>query len=156
MTFTCTCVNLRDLRDLNFHLRDPALLQCFPVGDVVGGIAVKVDAHLHYGLALDDEALAVFCHAHVEVEYGVSRPLRLEFSKFQTVEEGFLPGEVAVERRREQRLAEASRPAQEDVPVLAGDVVDVARLVDISALVFDNCGECLCAYGISLLHDVFS
>ena len=71
------------------------------------------------------------------------RPFLLHLARFQSLEK-FLPAlEITMESRRQQRLAEPARPAQENVFVLIRNVIDIARLVNIYILAGYNFRKCL-------------
>ena len=58
-------------------------------------------------------------------------PFLLQFSCFQPLEK-FLPAlEIAMESRRQQRLAETERTIQENVLIFIGDVIDITRFVNL-------------------------
>ena len=58
-------------------------------------------------------------------------PFLLRFAGLQPLEK-FLPAlEIAMEGRRQQRLAEPARPAQKNVFVLIRNVIDITRFVNV-------------------------
>ena len=58
-------------------------------------------------------------------------PFLLQFSRFQPLEK-FLPAlEIAMESRRQQRLAETERTIQENVLIFFGDIIDITSLVNV-------------------------
>ena len=73
----------------------------------------------------------MFGRGHVEMKNRMFRPFLLQFSRFQTLEKILPALEIAMESRRQQRLAEPARSAQENVLVLICDAIDIARLVNV-------------------------
>ena len=68
---------------------------------------------------------------HVEMKNRMLRPFLLHLTRFQALEK-FLPAlEIAVQCRRQQRLAEPARSAQENVLVLICNVIGIPRLVNV-------------------------
>ena len=70
-------------------------------------------------------------------------PFLFHFSGLEPFEKFLPPLEIAMESRRQQRLAEPARPAQENVFVLIRNVIDIARLVNIYILAGYNFRKCL-------------
>lgn len=68
---------------------------------------------------------------HVEMKNRMLRPFLLQLSRFQTLEKILPALEIAMESRRQQRLAESARSAQENVLVLICDAIDIPRLVNV-------------------------
>ena len=80
---------------------------------------------------------------HVEVEHRMLCPLFLQFPGLQPLEQFFLPREVTMDRRRQQRLPEPPRPAEKHIFVILTQVVHKPRLVDVEVPTLDNIPECL-------------
>ena len=75
--------------------------------------------------------IQMFGRGHVEMKNRMFRPFLLYLARFQPIEK-FLPAlEIAMESRRQQRLSEPARSAQENVLVLICDVIDIPRLVNV-------------------------
>ena len=95
--------------------------------------------------------LHVLAASHAEVKHGVFGPLRLQFLYGKPLEQVFPALEVALERGREQRLAEAARTAEEEILAGIGHAEHVLRLVYVEHVLTDNLLECLYSYGIESL-----
>ena len=68
---------------------------------------------------------------HVEMKNRMLSPFLLYLTSFQPLEK-FTPSlEIAVQCRRQQRLAEPARTIQENVFVLIRNVIDITRLVNV-------------------------
>ena len=73
----------------------------------------------------------MFSSGHVEMKNRMLGPFFLQFSRFQSLEK-FLPAlEIAMESRRQQRLAEPAWPAQKNVFVLIRNVIDITSFVNV-------------------------
>ena len=109
-----------------------------PIGLYIPQSVVKIFLKLVF--------LHVLAARHVEVKHGVFGPLRLQLIYGKPLEQVFPALEVALERGREQRLAEAARTAEEEVcPVAVRHTVDILRLVYIEPVLLDDSLECLYA-----------
>ena len=73
----------------------------------------------------------MFGRRHVEMKNRMLRPFLLHLARFQPLEKILPTLEIAMESRRQQRLAEPARSAQENVLVLICDAIDIPRLVNV-------------------------
>ena len=66
------------------------------------------------------------------------RPFLLHLARFQPLEK-FLPAlEIAMESRRQQRLSEPARSAQENILVFIGNFINISGFVDIQVIVLND------------------
>lgn len=91
----------------------------------------------------------VLGRTHVEMEYRMARPLLLQLLDRQALEQLLAPLEVAAERTRQQRLAEAAGTAQEDIAQRTMyQPIDQVRLIDIYIVTLPQFRESLYSYRI--------
>lgn len=91
----------------------------------------------------------VLGRTHVEMEYRMARPLLLQLLDRQALEQLLAPLEIAAERTRQQRLAEAAGTAQEDIAQRTMyQPIDQVRLIDIYIVTLPQFRESLYSYRI--------
>ena len=92
----------------------------------------------------------VLAHAQVEPDDGIFRPLRLHAVDGQTFEELSLAFKICLQRRDEQRLAEAARAAQEKMLACGmSQLIHILRLVHIHGAPLYHVAEHLKSYSVS-------
>ena len=87
--------------------------------------------------------IQMFSRGHIEMKNRMFTPFFFHFAGLEPFEKFLSTFEIAMESRRQQRLAEPARPAQENVFVLIRNVIDIARLVNIYILAGYNFRKCL-------------
>ena len=70
-------------------------------------------------------------------------PFLLQFTSFQPLEKLLPALDIAVKCRRQQRLAEPARPAQKNVLILIGNLIDISGFVDIQIIILNDFIKCL-------------
>lgn len=85
----------------------------------------------------------MFGRGHVEMKNRMFRPFLLHLARFQTLEKILPTLEIVMESRRQQRLAEPARPAQENVLILIGNLINISSFVNIQIITLNDFIKCL-------------
>ena len=85
----------------------------------------------------------MFGRGHVEMKNRMFRPFLLHLARFQPLEKILPTLEIVMESRRQQRLAEPARPAQENVLILIGNLINISSFVNIQIITLNDFIKCL-------------
>ena len=85
----------------------------------------------------------MFGRGHVEMKNRMFRPFLLHLARFQPLEKILPTLEIVMESRRQQRLAEPARSAQENVLILIGNLINISSFVNIQIITLNDFIKCL-------------
>lgn len=85
----------------------------------------------------------MFGRGHVEMKNRMFRPFLLQLARFQPLEKILPTLEIVMESRRQQRLAEPARSAQENVLILIGNLINISSFVNIQIITLNDFIKCL-------------